>query len=219
MNISSARMLLSIALLAGTWVMAEDQPGPSVTPNQVSVNLEKGLPPIPVITGGVAFNTSFEPDQTVMTPVVAPIILVPIGRHALIESEFEAKSEIARINGGLEPVTLEKGVEYAQLDVFAGKYLTVVAGRFATPFNIYKERFDARWIRNLVAEPLIFGFGDNSSNGGMLRGAVPINSQAQVSYSGYFRRSATMPLPVPIGRAVFGQRCSFPARGSRRVFR
>jgi hypothetical protein len=186
MNISSVRMLLSIALLAGTWVMAEDQPGPSVTPNQVSANLEKGLPPIPVITGGVAFNTSFEPNQAEMNPVVAPIILVPLGRRALIESEFEAQSDIVHTNGSFEPVTLEKGVEYAQLDFFASKYLTVVAGRFATPFNVYKERFDARWIRNLVAAPLIFGVSDNSSNGGMLRGAIPINSRAQVSYSGYF---------------------------------
>jgi hypothetical protein len=186
MKITSICKLIWIGLLAGTGVLAQDQPGPSGTMNTASPNMEKGIPPIPVVTGGIALNTSFEPGETVMNPVVAPIILVPLGRHLLIESEFEAESDIEHAGGSFEPVVLEKGVEYAQLDILAGKYLTIVAGRFATPFNVYKERFDARWIRNLAAEPLIFAASDNSSNGGMLRGAVPLGSAAQVSYSGYF---------------------------------
>jgi hypothetical protein len=81
--------------------------------------------------------------------VVAPIFLIPLGRRLLIESEVEVESDLTYSHGEYRPVTLTKSVEYAQLDFFASKYLTIVAGRYATPFNIYKERFDARWIRNL----------------------------------------------------------------------
>ena len=186
MNLQKAFHLLLTIFVATASMLAQGQSGGSGPANQTSPNLEKGVPPIPIITGGIALNTSFDPHETVIGPVVAPIILVPLGRHALIESEFEAKSEVVHTGGSFEPVTLEKGVEYAQLDLFLGKYLTLVAGRYATPFAIYKERLDARWIRNLPAEPLIFGVGDNSSNGGMLRGALPLSSGAQLTYSGYF---------------------------------
>ncbi len=141
---------------------------------------------LPIITGGVALNATFEPHSNTMNPVVAPIFLIPIGHRALIESEFEGESDIVYSHGGYEPVTFDKKVEYAQLDFFANNYLTIVAGRFAVPFNIYKERFDARWIRNLAEEPLIFAFGDTSGNGGELRGAIPLGSTAQLSYAGYF---------------------------------
>jgi hypothetical protein len=185
MKLRSAIYLLLILLVASPLTLAQN-PDPTGTGSPGSPNLEKGIPPIPIITGGIALNSSFDTREAVLLPVVAPIILVPLGRHALIESEFEAESEVVHTEGSWQPVTLEKGVEYAQLDLFLGKYLTLVAGRYATPFNFYKERLDARWIRNLPAEPLIFGVEDNSSNGGMLRGAVPLSSTTQLTYSGYF---------------------------------
>jgi hypothetical protein len=185
MNLRSAFHLLLMLVIASALALAQNQPDPTGTGN-VSPNAEKGVPPIPIITGGIALNTSFDPHEAIVGPVVSPIILVPLGRHALIESEFEAKSEVVHSEGSFQPVTMEKGVEYAQLDLFLGQYLTLVAGRYATPFGIYKERLDARWIRNLPAEPFIFGVGDNSSNGGMLRGALPLSSAAQWTYSGYF---------------------------------
>jgi len=100
-----------------------------------------------------------------MNPVVAPIFLIPLGRRVLIESEVEVESDLTYSHGEYRPVTLTKSVEYAQLDFFASKYLTIVAGRYATPFNIYKERFDARWIRNLSAAPLIFPLGTAPATG------------------------------------------------------
>jgi hypothetical protein len=147
---------------------------------------EASVPPIPVVTGGVSFTAEFEPGTTTLLPVVAPIILVPLGRKTLIEAEFEAESEIVHDSNGFGPAVMEKGVEYAQLDYFASRYLTVVLGRFPTSFGFYKERLDARWIRNLDTEPLIFGFSDTSNNGGMLRGAVPIGNNLQLAYATYF---------------------------------
>jgi len=182
MNLRNKLRLLLILLVAVS--TCAQNPSPTGTPNVEEP--EKGLAPIPVLTGGIALNSSFDSKEAALLPVVAPIILVPLGKHVLIESEFEAESEVVHTEGAWEPVTLQKGVEYAQLDLFLNKYMTLVAGRYATPFNFYKERLDARWIRNLSAEPLIFGVEDNSSNGGMLRGAVPLSSSVQWTYAGFF---------------------------------
>src|SRR5262250_1843056 len=184
MNLRSTFYLLLAIVAICAPIFAQDQLGSAATINQTDI--EKGAPPIPVITGGIALNASFDKNESALQPVVAPIILVPLGKHVLIESEFEAESEVVHTEGAWEPVTLEKGVEYAQLDLFLNKYMTLVAGRYATPFNFYKERLDARWIRNLPEAPLIFGAGDNSSNGGMLRGAVPLGSSVQCTYSAFF---------------------------------
>ena len=157
-----ATVLLSVPLFC--------QSNGSTAPNQPINETGGHFDGVPIITGGMALNATFEPHSNNMNPVFAPIFLVPLGHRALIESEFEGESDITYSHGGYEPVGFEKNLEYAQLDFFASKYLTIIAGRYAIPFNIYKERFDARWIRNLAAEPMIFGFGDSSGNGGQLRG-------------------------------------------------
>ena len=64
--------------------------------------------------------------------------------------------------------------------------MTVVAGRFAEPFGIFKERMDARWIRDLQADPLILPFSDISGNGGQLRGGVPLSSKVNLNYAAYY---------------------------------
>src|SRR5437660_9133194 len=186
MNMKIRHTLHLLLIVATSVFVLAQNPDPTGTGNQTSTEIEKGIAPIPVITGGIALNSSFNSKEAALLPVVAPIILMPVGKHALIESEFEAESEVVHTEGSWQPVTLEKGVEYAQLDLFLNKYMTLVAGRYATPFNFYKERLDARWIRNLPEAPLIFGAGDNSSNGGMLRGAIPLSSTTQLTYSGYF---------------------------------
>src|SRR5947209_8248855 len=151
-----------------------------------SYSHEQSVPPIPVITGGISFTTTFESGTQNLHPVVSPIFLFPVGQRALIEAEFEAQTEAIHDASGFAPVTLEKSVEYVQVDYFASKYLTIVAGRFSTPFGFYKERLDARWISNLAEPPLIFPFSDTSNNGGMLRGAIPLSNGSQLGYSTYF---------------------------------
>lgn len=180
-------LLFSLARLSN----AQSGADATVAQNQPVSTSTRHFEGIPIITGGIALNASFEPHDNNMNPVVAPIFLIPLGPRALIESEVEVESDITYSHGGYEPVTLTKHVEYAQLDFFASKYLTIIAGRYATPFNIYKERFDARWIRNLSAEPLIFSLADSSGNGGQLRGAIPLSSSAQLSYAGYFSAQTT----------------------------
>lgn len=179
-----ATLFLSFSLLFGQ--SGTNSTGNSSTPNQPIHETGTHFDGFPIITGGMALNATFEPHSNNMNPVFAPIFLVPIGKRALIEAEFEGESDITYSHGGYEPVTFTKSLEYAQLDFFASKFLTIVAGRYAVPFNIYKERFDARWIRNLSEEPFIFAFADGSGNGGQLRGAIPLGSSAQLSYAGYF---------------------------------
>jgi len=149
--------------------------------------LLKPMAPIPVITGGLSFNAQFEPGQQTMLPVVAPVILVPIGGRGLIEAEFEVEAEtVHHSDTGFDPVPVEKSLEYAQFDYFLNRFVTIVAGRFAEPFNIYKERLDARWIRNLQEPPLIFAFSDESGNGGEVRGGIPLSEQVDLNYTAYF---------------------------------
>ena len=140
-----ATVLLSVPLFC--------QSTGSTAPNQPINETGGHFDGVPIITGGMALNATFEPHSNNMNPVFAPIFLVPLGRRALIESEFEGESDITYSHGGYEPVGFEKNLEYAQLDFFASKYLTIIAGRYAIPFNIYKERFDARWIRNWLQSP------------------------------------------------------------------
>ena len=149
--------------------------------------LLKMMPPIPVVSGDLSFNTQFEPGQQTMLPVIAPVFLVPIAKRGLIQAEFELEAEtVHHSDTGFDPVPVEKSLEYAEFDYFVNRFLTVVAGRFAEPFNIYKERLDARWIRNLQEPPLIFAFSDQSGNGGELRGGIPLNHSVDLNYSAYF---------------------------------
>jgi hypothetical protein len=187
---SVLKITVAVAVLACS-TLVNAQSDQASTPNEPVSRAAGHYEGVPLITGGMALNASFEPHSNNMNPVFAPIFLVPLGHRALIETEFEAESDLTYSHGGFEPIGFVKSLEYSQIDFFANKYLTIVAGRYAIPFNIYKERFDARWIRNLSEEPLIFPLGDASGNGGQLRGAVPLSSHVQLSYSGYFSAQTT----------------------------
>ena len=201
---STARATANIVQCASDNGCSGDAPtAPSPAPaaqNQAVSDSKQRLEGIPIITGGIALNNTFEPGETEMNPVVAPVFLVPLGRRVLFESEVEIETDIVFAHGERVPTILEKQVEYAQFDFFVNKYLTIIAGRYPTPFNIYKERFDAKWIRNLAKKPMIFKLADSSGNGGQLRGAVPLGSSAQFSYAAYFSAQTTNNVLVPSDR-------------------
>ena len=50
-------LLLVIVLLASVGLTLAQNPDPTGTGNEAAVDLEKGIPPIPVITGGIALNS------------------------------------------------------------------------------------------------------------------------------------------------------------------
>lgn len=159
-------------------------PTPNMPGGEELLRMEK---PIPVVSGDLSFNTQFEPGQQTMLPVIAPVFLVPIAKRGLIQAEFELEAETVHNSpGGFDPVPVSKSLEYAEFDYFVNRYLTLVGGRFAETFNIYKERLDARWIRNLQEPPLLFSFSDQSGNGGEVRGRVPLSSQLDLNYTAYY---------------------------------
>ncbi len=137
---------------------------------------------VPVISGAVGFLSDVQKGQQVFGPKFEPVLLLPLGSRFLVEAEYSTELPVERDNGVLGPAVYSHSFEYAQLDYSAASFLTIVAGYFATPFGIYKERIDPLWIRNFLDEPLLTPINDNSSNGVMLRGAIPINSWLQVNY-------------------------------------
>jgi hypothetical protein len=139
-----------------------------------------------LITGVFSYQTEFEPGTQTLSPEFDPIILIPLGSKVLFESEFGMATDVTRDHGVWGPAVVDHGVEYAQLNFIVHPNLTITAGRFLTPFGIYRERIHPMWVRKLPGEPILFAINDNSSNGGMLRGAARITSGVQVTYAGYY---------------------------------
>jgi len=145
--------------------------------------------PIPVITGDFSFQSNFESGTQTLSPEFDPVLLVPLGRKVLIESEFDMMTDLMHSNGQWGPVVVNHGVEYLQLTYIAHPHLTFTVGRFLTPFGIYRERLHPMWIRNLAGDPIIFKMNDNSSNGAMVRGTTRLTSGMNLTYATYFSAS------------------------------
>lgn len=144
---------------------------------------------VPVLTGFVGLGSEYEPGQQQLLPTISPIVLVPLGDRWLIESEAEFEGTYTHPTGQPWDHEWDKGVEYAQVDYFLNKYVTVVGGRFLTPFGIFNERLHSGWIRNFQTAPIITDLEMTDSNGGMVRGAVPIGTALNINYAAFFSAS------------------------------
>ena len=138
--------------------------------------------PVPVITGFTGIAGSSESGRRSVAPAIAPILLVPMGERFLFEGEFELEGAYQSRSGASWTKEWEKAVEYAQIDWFVNRSLTVVGGRFLTPFGIYNERLHSGWIRNLPDQPIVAAMELASSTGAMARGGVPIGERVNLSY-------------------------------------
>jgi len=170
-------LLLLAALFAAPRLLAQD-------PSQQDVK------PVPLFSGSAGFITTFTAGETHLGPIVTPVVLVPLGQRWLFETRIDLESDLAEVPGvnGFHG-TLEKNVDYAQLDFIANRYMTVTVGRFLTPFNIFNERLYPVWIRNLQTDPLILPIGigpSNASDGAMVRGGFNVQPGVDVNYAAYF---------------------------------
>ena len=156
-----------------------------VHPQTVQKDEEERIQPVPVVTGYAGFITTSKSGKQTVVPILTPVLLVPVGENWLIEAEFEVEGEFEREDGSWEK-GFEKELEYLQVDYFAHRYLTVVAGRFLTPFGIFNERLHPIWIKNLQPTPLILPIEAGSANGMMLRGAAQVFPGVNLSYTGYY---------------------------------
>jgi hypothetical protein len=163
----------------------------------------------PILSGGVQFLGTTNAGSTFFQPVISPVLAVPLGNHFFIESRGEIQGFIARENGTTGPYQgiFIASLDYAQLDYIANSHLTISAGRFLTPFNIYNERYNAVWIKNLQDPAIIFPIGTRtsaSSNGAMLRGVAVARKNFEVNYTAYFSASTTVE-NLQSGRAAGGR--------------
>lgn len=149
-----------------------------------------GQDQVPVITGSAGFLYSKDAGQTSMQPIINPIVLVPLGSRFLVEGSVELQGFVARPSPGASYEWQGfTSVEYLQVDYVANAHLTVVAGYFLTPFDIYNERLGPIWIHNLQDAPLIAGIGtrtSGSSDGVMLRGVAISHPEWQLNYTTFF---------------------------------
>jgi hypothetical protein len=168
----------------------------------------EGALPIPLVTGFMAFQSSFSPGEQHVNPVFDPILLIPLGNKLIVESEFEMNLDVVRSEGQWGPAAVDHSIEYLQLDYMAHPNLTITAGRFLTPFGIYRERIHPLWVRNLQDEPIIFAMNANSANGAMLRGAARLSSDVTLTYATYYSALANWKL-MPSDRSVGGRASLF----------
>jgi hypothetical protein len=145
----------------------------------------------PIISGGVQYLSTTSGGATVFQPTIAPVVLVPIGEHWLIESRGTFDEVIFRQDGTTGPyhALTFSSVDYLQLDYLASSHVTITVGEFLTPFNIYNERLGPVWIHNLADSPLIAGIGtrtSSSSDGAMLRGVALAKKNWELNYATYF---------------------------------
>src|ERR1700682_3221543 len=167
----------------------------SVAPVLLAVMLGSSVhaqtsPYIPVISGGIGIFSSTNEGFTFVQPVVAPVLAFPLGQHILIESRADLRGLVQQSgpHSSFEG-SFTASLEYLQADYIANRHMTLVAGRFQTPFGVYNERLTPLWIRNLQDVPLIFGIGtrtSGSSLGAMLRGNLYDNRKVELNYIAYF---------------------------------
>ncbi len=144
----------------------------------------------PIISGGAGFISTTSGGQNFFQPVVAPVVVAPLGSKLLVESRFDIREFIFRQGGsGSYDGQFFTSVEYLQLDIQASPRMTISLGRYLTPFGVYNERQTAIWIRKLEDAPIIFPIGTRttgSSDGVMLRGAAIAHADWELNYTAYF---------------------------------
>jgi hypothetical protein len=164
--------------------------------------------PVPVIIGGAGFITTIDAGQPHLGPLIAPVILIPLGDRWLIESRDTFESDLSQPPGSSSfHGHVRKEVDYAQLDFIANRFATITVGRFLTPFGIFNERLYPIWIRNLPSDPLILPIGigpSNASTGAMVRGGFKATSTFDINYAVYFSTLSTMS-PVDSSRFAGGR--------------
>lgn len=152
--------------------------------------------PVPVFSAGMGLITPFEGGQPHLDPLIAPVILVPLGDRWLVESRATFESDLSTPPGSSTfHGEVEKEVDYLQLDYIANRYLTVTVGRYLTPFGIYNERLYPIWVRDLQSDPLILPLGTGPSGAGtgaMARGGFSLSTRVNLNYAAYFSALSTV---------------------------
>lgn len=146
---------------------------------------------VPVISGGVGFVGTSQGGVNFFEPITSPVIAVPLGDHFLVEGRATFLGFISRTDGTTGPYQAQffYSEDYLQIDYTVNSQLTIVAGRFLTPFNMYNERFTPVWIPDLFDVPIIYSLSahTNPANEGvMARGVLASTDKFEVNYAAFY---------------------------------
>ena len=150
-----------------------------------------GFKAVPILTGSTAYFTRVTAGQYQDAPTVSPLLLLPLGDKWLVEAKGSYGDTFSKNAQGDYNGTISYGMAYGQIDYIANRYMTLVAGRFTTPFNIYGERLAPNWIRALQTNPLTSPVTSGSGLGGMIRGGFSGTESLNVTYAAYFSANNT----------------------------
>ncbi|HEY6253553.1 MAG TPA: hypothetical protein VI685_26645 [Candidatus Angelobacter sp.] len=163
---------------------------------------------MPILTGSTFFSTKVTGGVMQNSPWVVPVLLVPVGDKWLIEARADYYPTFTtNLNdpNAHYAATNEYGLQYGTIDYIANRFVTLVAGRFITPFGMYSERLYPYWIRALQGSPLAYSISSNYGLGGMLRGSFPAGTQnLNLNYAFYFSSNNTHHL-LATNRATGGR--------------
>jgi hypothetical protein len=150
----------------------------------------------PILSGAAGFFGANQGGNPFFQPVLAPVLVIPLGNNWLIESRADLREVVARQFGSSGPYqgTFFGTLEYLQVDYNANSHLTITAGRFLTPFGIFNERMSAIWINKFQDAPIIdaIGTAGGYSDGLMTRGALISNAHYAINYTAYFSTLSTI---------------------------
>jgi len=187
------RLLAAVA----TFVCASTAQGQSATtdPDPPQETSNEAISPVPILSAGVAYNSFIDGGTQNVHPLVAPVVLIPLGQNWLIEDRETFEINLAPVPGesGYKG-SLQKEVDYLQLDYIANPYMTVTVGRYVTPFGIFNERLYPVWIRDLQTDPLILPISTGPSGAGtgaMVRGGFDATPGMEINYATYFSTLST----------------------------
>lgn len=202
-SVFGARKIAPASLLGLFLLISNTMPGQNAGTNdagadpvpvqsQMAPEQEFLLKPVPVLTGSTAYFTRVTAGQVQDAPSLSPLLLVPLGDKWLVEAKGAVSDTFARNALGDYPGTWTYGMAYAQVDYIANRYLTLVGGRFTTPFGVFNERLAPNWIRALQPAPLTSPIFSPSSLGGMMRGGFPVGTgKVSFNYAAYFSSNNT----------------------------
>ena len=149
---------------------------------------------VPIISGGVGFLDSTNAGVNFFQPVVAPVVVAPLGKSFLFESRFDLREFYIQQNGGYQ------GRSWGQLSICSSTSLHLhilpsAEGAFLLRLALTMSVSPRSGFRTFKTLPLIYPIGTRttgSSDGGMLRGVVFSKPTVQMNYIGYFSASSSV---------------------------
>lgn len=115
----------------------------------------------------------------------SPVLLWNVSSDLLFEG---------KVTFTLDDHGTEVSLRYAHLDWSLGDYVTLIGGKFLSPINVFRERYEPSWINKLPTSP--FGTDNGilpeTNLGFQLRAAVPVAAEAKLNFALYISNAPAL---------------------------